>query len=305
MHLSKNQVDFFREKPYHNFFFKEAPVFKKLCFFLSCFAVFAVHSEPFSNEIQRNSLLKYRRLVNSQYGEEGIIDAIMKKIGVRSGFLVEFGGFDGIAMSNTRLLAESGWSGAYIEPDPTLFAKMKQNFAKLPRILCLQEFVTPFEGDSQGLTIDEIADRYFPQTEIDVMSIDIDGLDHLIFKNMKRKPKLIVIEGGMFWHPMMQLEVPDEIAARNVQQPIIVMTNIAKERGYELICSTFNAFFIRNDFYHHFADIDNNPSRMWWEAFLCIKKTNPEFYKTILNIRQIDWIQEWERKDPNITFPIY
>jgi hypothetical protein len=265
---------------------------------------FAAPLQPFQNYIQRDSLLKYRYAVHSQYGEEGIIEAIMKRIGVTDGFLVEFGGYDGIAMSNTRLLAEKGWRGAYIEPDDLLFQKMQENFRGLPNILCIKEFITPFEGDGKGRTIDEIADQYFPSQEIDVMSIDIDGLDHLVFKNLKRKPKLIVIEGGMIWHPQMRLEVPDEIAAGGVQQPIFVMTKIAKEQGYELICSTFNSFFIRKDLFHHFPFIDNTPSRIWWEALLHLKQIRPQFYKEIQQIRNYPLIQEWEKKDPSIKNPI-
>jgi len=276
----------------------------KFCFILSFLFASAIYPSRLPTVIQENSLLKYSHAVNSQYGEEGIIDAIMTKIGVSNGFLVEFGGYDGVTMSNTRLLAEKGWRGAFIEPSASLFAKMKNSFKQLPKILCIKEFITPFKGDSHGSTIDEIADQYFPHEEIDVMSIDIDGLDHVIFKNLKRKPKLIVIEGGMFWHPMMQLEVPDEIAAKNVQQPIIVMTKIAKQQGYELICSTFNAFFIRNDLYDYFSNIDNDPSRIWCEALLHIKNIKPNLYKKLLQIRKTDWIQEWESKDPNITFQI-
>jgi hypothetical protein len=275
-----------------------------LCF-LICFLLTATSfAAPFSETISKNSLLHYAYPVHSQYGEEGVIDEIMNRIGVKNGFLVEFGGYDGIAMSNTRVLAERGWRGAFIEPDKELFRKMQDNFRSLPNILCIQESVTPYEDDESGYTIDEIADEYFPDEEIDVMSIDIDGLDHVILKNLIRKPKLIIIEGGMYWHPMMQLEVPDEVAARNVQQPIIVMTKIAKEKGYELICSTFNAFFIRKDLYHHFADINNNPSLMWWEAWMHIKKIHHAFYYEILQIRKTPWIQEWESKDPSITFPI-
>lgn len=270
---------------------------------LSYFAT-SLDATPFSNTISANSLLHYAQQVHSQYGEEGVIDAVMQRIGVTNGFLVEFGGYDGIGMSNTRVLAERGWRGAFIEPDETLYKKMVQNFQHLPNILCIQEFITPFEEDKHAKTIDAIADSYFPDQEIDVMCIDIDGLDHLILKNLKRKPKLIIIEGGMYWHPMMQLEVPDEVAARNVQQPITVMAAIAKAKGYELICTTFNAFFIREDLYHHFADINNEPSVLWWEALLHIKKIHPNFYFEIFQIRQTSWIQEWENRDPAITFPV-
>jgi hypothetical protein len=274
------------------------------CVFTIFSSMFLCASVPFENKISENSLLQHARAVHSQYGEEGIIDAILSKLGIEKGFLVEFGGYDGVSMSNTRCLADRGWKGAFIETDSQLFEQMKRNLNHLPNILCIQEFITPFDDDKKGKTMDAIADQYFPDQEIDIMSIDIDGLDHLVLKTLKRKPKLILIEGGMFWHPMMRLTVPDEIACRNVQQPIIVMTEIANAQGYELICSTFNAFFIRRDLYHHFTDINNDPSLIWWEALLHIKKIHPNFYFEIFQIRQTPWIVEWESKDLNITFSI-
>ncbi len=276
---------------------------KSIATFLSLLlCTLSLQATPFPYEIQERSLLKFAHHVYSPCGDEGVIDMIMTRIGVHKGSFVEFNGHDGIEMNTTRVLAERGWKGVYIQPDPALFQMMKLNFNAYPKILCLQEFVAPSE--TAGSTIDQILDRHFPNDQIDVISINIDGLDHLVLKNLKRKPKLIVIRGGMFWHPMMQLEVPDEIAAKNMQQPIIVMTKIAKEKGYELVCSTSNAFFIRKDLYRLFREINNNPTLLWWEAFVHIRKSNPLFYEQILQVRNSPWIQEWEAKDPNITFSI-
>jgi hypothetical protein len=265
---------------------------------------FSLHAVPFPYQIQEKSLLKYAKTNYSQFGEEGVIDNIMARIGIRTGFLVEFGGNDGIAKRNTRVLAERGWKGLFIEQDSALFQMMQLNFNAFPKIQCLHEQVTPFENGVSGQTIDQILDRHFPNQEIDVMSIDMQGQDPLIFKNMRRQPKLIVIKGGIFWHPQMQMEVPDEIAAKNLAQPLIVMTKIAKEKGYELVCATSSAFFVRKDFYRYFISINNSPTLLWWEALVHIQRLSPDFYEEILQVRKSPWIQEWEAKDPNITFSI-
>jgi len=181
---------------------------------------------------------------------------------------------------------------------------MQKNFSHLPKILTLNDLITPFEEDRSGSTIDELATHYFPGQEIDVMSIDIDGLDHLILKNMRLRPKLIIIEGGMFWHPQMELEVPDDVAKQGVQQPLIVMTRIAKNKGYSLICSTFNAFYIRDDLHHFFSHIENDPVQIWIEALLHMRNVLPNFVPKFFQIRESPLIRDWEMKDLNIVDPI-
>jgi len=84
---------------------------KKLIFSFIFLVFSTISASSFDSTIQKDSLLQFAYKVNSQFGEEGIIDHIMNVIGIQEGFLVEFGGFDGVAMANTRLLAEQGWAG--------------------------------------------------------------------------------------------------------------------------------------------------------------------------------------------------
>lgn len=43
----------------------------------------------------------------------------------------DIGANDGVTLSNTRRLAELGWSGVFVEPSPKAFAKLKENYATL------------------------------------------------------------------------------------------------------------------------------------------------------------------------------
>jgi hypothetical protein len=215
--------------------------------------------------IQPNSLLHHSKNVYSQRGEDGILAEILRRLHITNGFFIEFGAWDGIHLSNSRHLFDQGWSGAFIEAQADRYQDLIRNYANSPNITCIREWVG--YDRSQGKTLDQIADQYFPNQEIDFLSIDIDGADYLIFESLERKPKIICIEGGFSWHPQFTTRVPDEIAFQNLQQPLAVVIEIGKKKGYQPICFTQNTFFIRNDLYEAFSNIANDTVSLWQDAW--------------------------------------
>lgn len=60
-------------------------------------------------------LNKFNNSVNTQNGEDGIFEHILEVIGTTSKYAVEFGGWDGIHLSNIReLIVNKGFSGLFI-----------------------------------------------------------------------------------------------------------------------------------------------------------------------------------------------
>ena len=71
-------------------------------------------------------LSNYRNKITSQDGEDGIISAIFEKLGVGTGWCVEFGAWDGLKLSNTwDLWHNKGWSAVLIEGETKKFADLK------------------------------------------------------------------------------------------------------------------------------------------------------------------------------------
>ncbi len=235
-------------------------------------------------KVDENSLLPYSFSIHSQYGEEGILAHVLTKLNLKTGFFVEFGGWDGEHLSNTRFLAERGWKGAFIEADKELSKKAKKNCADL-HVQCIQEFVTWPQAQSQGKTLEQIAALYFPQQEIDVLSIDIDGPDFLILEQLKLRPKVIIIEGGICWSPFITKRVPDLIAKREVNQPLQVICEIARKKGYKPVCFTINTFFVREDLFKPFENIKNDPVTLWFDSWYYYKNKAPEIASYVRGIR--------------------
>jgi len=223
---------------------------------------------------------------HSQRGHDGIIEKIMKELSIEKGFFIEFGAWDGIHLSNTRNLYEKGWVGCYIEGDKDKYKDLCNNY-KNTDIICLNEYIYPTE--KEGKTIDNIYNESisYKYDEIDLLSIDIDGRDYEILENMKIKPKVIIIEGGFSWHPNMKQKIPYDIAKDNLQQPLHVLIECGKNKGYTPICFNQDTFLLRNDLYYrykYFQDIKNDTYTLWMKG-----------YKNVLTDVDRNWLNQFRK----------
>lgn len=229
------------------------------------------------------SLNRYAWNKYSQFGEDGIINEIFRRLKIKHGFFVEFGAHNGIFASNTRHLWQQGWSGAMIEADDHHFKQLLQNYSNTANIKFIHQFVTWNEQDSRGLTFDTIQNIYFPAQDIDFLSIDIDGGDYYILKGLQARPKVICIENNLYWHPLLDTEVPENIALKNLHQPLICLINLARSLGYEPVCLTINLFLVRRDLYEPFKDVPSDSISLWRDAFRAFPEKQAIIYRRTID----------------------
>lgn len=128
--------------------------------------------------------------VYSQYGEDGILAEIFRRVGTENQWCFECGAADGIFLSNTRLLIDNGWHGVLVESDAELFGTLKQNTVKLT---C--DCINAALSHVGEWTIDNILESVSAPSDIDFMSIDIDGQEFYVVNAMlKYKPRVICVE---------------------------------------------------------------------------------------------------------------
>lgn len=253
------------------------------------------------NRLSPNSLNRKAFCVYSQFGEDGIIEEIFTRLQIKKGFFIEFGAADGIWLSNTRYLVEKGWDGVMIENGEDSYKQLVANYKNNKNILCLDHYVHHDNSNPQNMTIDRIRDKYFPDKEVDFLSVDIDGLDFLILKNLQFKPKVIMIETNLYWHPLFNKEVPAEVAAGNLQQPVSVMIDIARRLGYEPVALTINLFLVRRDLYDVFKDTPSDALTLYRDGFR--SNSTKDF---ILSLRKnTPIIKEYEDPELEKTCPIH
>lgn len=170
------------------------------------------------------SISKFKRNIKySQFGEEGIIQEVIKRLKIGPSVAVEFGGADGYYCSNTALLRDQGWTVHMYDIHPG------------------SDIVRP-------LTITPANVNLLPDCTI--LSIDCDGPDYEIWKSYKKKPAMVVIEINSGKDPNVDHYDPSTGANYSI------MKKLGEEKGYFLLCHTGNLLFILNQYKGLFPDAD-------------------------------------------------
>jgi hypothetical protein len=138
----------------------------------------------------------------SQNGEDGIILLIFSVIGAKSKRVVEICAGDGIECNAANLIINHGWSGLLFDGNADLIKQGKLFFEKptgahrlrrLPPTL-VHAWITT-ENVNNLISENGFSD------EIDLLSLDMDGVDYWIWKAIKCvSPRVVVLEYNNRWN---------------------------------------------------------------------------------------------------------
>jgi hypothetical protein len=189
----------------------------------------------------------------SQNGEEYWLKYIFDNIGTTNKYLVDLGAWDGIHLSNTKLLIDSGWTGLLV--DGKDYPGVYNSFITVENINTI------------------LTKRNVPK-EPDLLSIDLDGNDFWILNEVLQylKPRLIISEFNseiagsktikynpdfVFW--------PCDYYGYTFEAGV----KLADKHGYTIIFqnSNLNLYYLRNDLVlEGFKHIDNPGYYKHWGA---------------------------------------
>lgn len=192
--------------------------------------------------------------VFSQWGEDGILQHLLRHVPVSRRIFVEFG-VENYTESNTRyLLVNNNWAGLVIDGSAENIA-----FIKNDEIYWRYNL----KAESAFITRDNINDLIRQNGisgEIGLLSIDIDGNDYWVWEAMDVViPSLVVAEYNARFGPERAVTVPHDagfvrVAAHysNIYYgaSLAAMCLLGKRKGYSFVgCNTAgsNAFFVRNE----------------------------------------------------------
>jgi hypothetical protein len=198
---------------------------------------------------------------HSQNQEDGILLYIFSLIGSTNKKVVEICAGDGIECNAANLIINHLWVGLLFDGNKQLIDRGKQYYVENQDTLCMQPSLVHAWVTAENVN-DLIRNSGFVEGEIDLLSLDMDGIDYWVWKAIDCiSPRVIVLEFNWAWGTERSVTIPyqpeftwDRKNERNALQyygaSLPAFVKLGREKGYRLIgCEHwgFNAFFIRND----------------------------------------------------------
>lgn len=191
--------------------------------------------------------------VFSQFEEDGKLLYLFSIIGMGSRTFVDLGSNDGINSNCANLLVHFGWRGLFVDADATVIERGKAFYKKYPDPWNYQpKFMCSLITREN---VNQLIQNSGISGEIELLSIDIDGNDYWIWKEIETiRPKVVVIESQVAFgnHNVVAPysdSVNNAVDLPNYGASTAALTELAKSKGYRLIGSNAygnNLFFIRN-----------------------------------------------------------
>lgn len=192
--------------------------------------------------------------VFSQWGDDGIIQFLIKQIDISNDNFVEFG-VENYLEANTRfLLMNNNWSGLVIDGSKKNIEYIqKDNIYWKYDIIAKSAFVT-------AENINQLIKEEGVEGKIGLLHIDIDGNDYWIWKAINViEPDIAIIEYNSIFGCKRAITVPYDPTFNRTQKhysnlyagaSLLALCDLAEEKGYFFIGTNKagnNAYFIKKE----------------------------------------------------------
>jgi len=192
--------------------------------------------------------------VYSQFGDDGIIQYLLRTLDIEPKTFIEFGVED-YREANTRfLLALCNWKGLVIDGDRGLTDRIRKDD------ICWQHDLSVDCSFVDCDNINDIFTRNGFSGDLGLLSIDVDGNDYWIWEAITCvNPALVVVEYNSVLGPDHAITIPynpafSRTAAHHSNlywgASLGAFCRLAGKRGYSFVGSNSagnNAYFVRND----------------------------------------------------------
>lgn len=211
----------------------------------------------------KGPLDKYRSSIHSAHGEDGIIRALVEKLGIEQDWCCEFGAHDGTFCSNTLALVERGWHGLFIEPDIEHRKSLMSLARKWPNLdiefafvangscscsYAEQRYDGAHKSEIPTKSLDDLLTCHNFPPDFAVLNIDIDGGDAVAWSSLSKfRPRIVIIE----------------INSGRVDY-LECMAELGERKKYTLLGHCGNVVFVRDE---DVSELDLGIMPSWKELF--------------------------------------
>ena len=201
-----------------------------------------------------NNINDYELKIFSQFGEDGIIDYLIKSLKIEEKNFIEFG-VENYEEANTRFLLESrNWSGLIFDSSKEHIDFIKgKNYYWRQNLIAKCEFIT-------SENINSLIHEHNGDREVGLLSIDVDGNDYWIWKAINGIiPKIVVIEYNARLGKKKSIVTPYKKDFNRIKEhhssiyfgaSLMAIYKLAREKNYSLVGTNINgsnAFCVHND----------------------------------------------------------
>jgi len=198
----------------------------------------------------------------SQTGEDGLLLFVLTSIGFTNRYVVELGCGDGRECNTANLIINHGCHGLLVDGNPELVAIGRHFYgeSKDTRIWP-PRLVSAFISCQN---VNSLLRENGAQGEIDLLSIDLDGVDFWIWESLDAvSPRVVMVEANNIWGATETVAVPYDAhfvadivngAPDYSGASLAAFAKLASRKGYRLVGAQsygFNAVFVRNDIAPH------------------------------------------------------
>jgi hypothetical protein len=197
----------------------------------------------------------------SQTDEDGILWFIFSILGEKNRICAEICCGDGVECNSANLIINHGWHALLVDGDARKMQRAEEFYSLHPVTRVFPPRL--HNGWITRANVNEIMRQNDISGEVDLLSIDMDGMDYWVWSAIDAvQPRVVVAEYNNIWGAETSCTIPysDDFYTGNYPLPdgvptycgasLRALVKLGCDKGYRLIgCNRmcFNAFFVRSD----------------------------------------------------------
>lgn len=195
----------------------------------------------------------------SQSGEDGILWFLFSVLGTTNHRSVELCAGDGIECNSANLIVHDAFDALLVDGDAKLVDRGRRYYAVCPETRRLPPKFLHAWVTRDG--VDQLVSQAGFAGDIDLLSVDLDGVDWWIWKALTVvQPRVVVLEYNNRWSEEHSVTVPyrDDFATADpgplgagwFGASLPAFVKLGRDKGYRLVGANrvnTNAFFFRDD----------------------------------------------------------